>query len=308
MHGIGIVGLGVMGRRMAAAMEAHPAFRVITGYDPFPSQDLGGIALTDSPADVIADPAVDCVYIAAPPAAHLDFVAAAAASGKTIFCEKPLAASPDDAYACVTAVANAGVPAAVNFPLATAQAAVRLRHLVAAGALGEVRKVKLTLRFARWPRSWQAGAADWLARPEQGGFMREVGSHFLFLAHRLFGPGTVREMRVERGSAGTETAVQGVIAYRSVALTIDASVGGEAEDFNRFEVAGTHGTAALTDWYRLEHAGALSDRVLPGVSQLDGLARLLAGDPNQPLASFEEAAAVVGLVETLLAASADRRT
>lgn len=303
MYGVGMIGLGIMGRRMAAAMAAHPRFRVVCGFDPRRPDDLPAISLKDSPSAVACDPAVDCVYIASPPAFHAEHVTAAAAAGKTIFCEKPLAASIAEARACLDALREANVAGAVNFPLATAPASMRLRELVRSGDLGEVRSAVLTLRFARWPRQWQEGASEWLAGPAQGGFLREVGSHFLFLAHRLFGPGEVREAQVERGPAGGETSVRAEVAYGGVTLTIDAAVAGEVSDYNRLEVVGSRDRAAVTDWDRLDHAGTVTERLLTPTGQLDGLARLLARDPDHPLATFEEATAVVELVETILASA-----
>jgi predicted dehydrogenase len=303
MYGIGMIGLGIMGRRMLGAMEPDPRFRVVCGFDPRRPDDLPSVPFEDSAAAVANDPAVDCVYIASPPAFHAEHVAVAAAAGKAIFCEKPLASSVAEARACVEALRGAGVPGAVNFPLATAPAPVRLRELARKGELGEVRAAHLTLRFARWPREWQEGAAGWLAGPEQGGFLREVGSHFLFLAHRLFGPGELREATVERGPAGSEIAVRATVGYGVVTLSIDGAVAGDVGDHNRFEVVGSRDKAVLSDWYRLDHAGAVtaSERPRSLTGQLDGLARLLAGDPDQPLATFEEAAAVVELVEGILA-------
>jgi predicted dehydrogenase len=301
VYGMGIIGLGVMGRRMAAAVTSHPTFRVVAGYDPNPPSDLIGIPLKNSAAALINDPSVNCVYIASPPATHAELVMAAAAAGKAIFCEKPLTVSVAQAQTCINAARSTGVAAAVNFPFATAISALRLSKLVTGGDLGEVKSATVTLRFARWPRGWQAGAGRWLAGPEQGGFVREVASHFLFLAHRLFGPGELAQASIDRGSNRAETAVCATVAYQNVTLKLDAAVAGELEDYNRFEVIGTRGTAALTDWYRLEHEGALSDRPLPIPGQLDALASLLSGAPtSHRLATLEEATAIVALVETML--------
>jgi predicted dehydrogenase len=161
MYGIGMIGVGVMGRRMAGAVASHPAFRMVAAFDPHPPSEPSGIAMKESPAAVITDPAVDCVYIASPPASHADLVAAATRHGKAIFCEKPLAASVAEARACVAAVRSAAIPAAVNFPFATAVSAVRLGELVGGGKLGQVGSATLTLRFARWPRGWQACRVAW---------------------------------------------------------------------------------------------------------------------------------------------------
>jgi predicted dehydrogenase len=306
MYRVGIVGLGIMGRRMADAMAAHPNFEVVCAFDPHWPANAPAVRRADSAAALIADPMLDCIYVASPPSSHLEAVEAAAAAGKAIFCEKPLASSVAEAQACLAAVRKAGIPAAVNFPLATVPAAKRLRDLVAEGSLGSVAEARLTLRFAQWPRPWQMGATAWLGGSQQGGFLREVGSHFLFLAHRMFGQGRLRESRIVRSPTGAETSVNAVVAYATATLTINGAVAGDADDFNRFEVIGSRSTAAVTDWYRLDHDGVVSDRMVPGPAQLDALSCLLAGAPDQPLATFEEAASVTEVVEAILAGSVDR--
>src|SRR4051812_10660356 len=131
-------------------------------------------------AAVIA--ASDCVYIASPPASHLGHARAALAAGKSVFGEKPLAVDLPDARAFV---AEAGTRMAVNFPFASALAVERLQGWIAAGAVGVPRALRIEVAFATWPRGWQSDAASWLDAPAQGGFTREVVSHFLFLSRRL---------------------------------------------------------------------------------------------------------------------------
>lgn len=298
--GIGILGLGTIGRRMAQAFEDHPAFRVVAAYDPAPAVDLRGIPMRACAEEVVDDPAVDCVYIASPPASHLGHVRATAAAGKALLCEKPLAVVPAEAHACVEAVRQAGVPAAVNYPFATSWAARHLRHLAGEGALGTIHDARLTLRFARWPRGWQAGAASWLARPEQGGFLREVGSHFVFQACRMFGPGVLAQAEITRMPSGIEQSVRAQVRFGTVTLHIDGAIAGRLEDVNRFEVCGDRGTAAVTDWQRLDHRGRLSERVNSLPHHLEALRCLLSGDPAHGLASLEEAAAVAEIIEDIL--------
>lgn len=300
MHGVGIIGMGIMGRRMADAIAGHPAHQVTAAYDPKPPADAGGLRFVASAQELITDPAVDLVYIASPPASHLGLVRLAAQHKKPVFCEKPLSNSVAEARACVELVAAAGVPSAVNFPFATSRAAAELTQLARSGALGEVTSAHLTLRFARWPRGWQTEAASWLAGPAEGGFTREVMSHFLFLANRLFGAPAIESASLERGQTGAETAVRAVIGYEALKLTIDAAVAGEVDDHNRFELTGTKDKAALTDWHRLDHKGEVSSRATALQTQLDGLAKLIEGE-SHTLASFAEAAAVVEIIEGLLA-------
>jgi predicted dehydrogenase len=298
MYGIGIVGLGTMGRRLAESFKANPAFRIVAAYDPAASDTA--IPMVASIDELVGHPSVQCVYVATPPLTHEEIVRTVAKAGKAVFCEKPLAATPESAQACVDAIAQTGIAAAVNFPFATAPAAVRLKELVETGALGDDLSAHLTLRFRQWPRGWQQGATTWLAGPEQGGFTREVVSHFMFLALRLFGPGRLAECAVERGDTGTETRVRAVLQFAAATLTIDGAVEGTEEEFNRFEVKGLKSSAVMSEWYRLTHESGDIAPARADMGQIAELAKLLEGQPHR-LATVAEAAEVVRLIEEILA-------
>lgn len=298
MHAIGVLGLGAIGRRLIEGFRANPDFTVAAAYDPAPV--TYDVKRADSVQDLLDDPAIDCLYIATPPLTHEELVRAAAGAGKAVFCEKPLAASPAAAQACLGIVKQTGVPAAVNFPFATARAALRLKELVETGALGEDLSAHLTVRFKTWPRGWQQGAAGWLAGPEQGGFTREVVSHFMFLALRLFGPATLVERQVERNALGSETRVMAVVQFAACRLVIDGAVEGDVDDLNRFVVKGSKGSAVMSEWYRLTHAGGNIEPVRADADQIAELSKLLSGQPSR-LATFEEAARVVDIIEGILA-------
>jgi predicted dehydrogenase len=297
MHGIGIIGLGVMGRRFIEGLKANPDFRIVAAYDPAPTGT--DVPLAANIQDLLDDPAIDCVYIATPPSTHEDIVEKVVRAGKAVFCEKPLTASVASARTCLETVERAGVPAAVNFPFATAPAAVRLKELVETGALGDDVTAHLTLRFRTWPRGWQQGAAGWLAGPEQGGFTREVVSHFAFLALRLFGPGQLVDRHVERGPLGSETRMRAVLEFSKARMTIDAAVEGDAEEFNRFEVKGSRDSAVMSEWYRLTHSGGSIEPARADGYQIAELAKLLKSEKSR-LATVREAASVVDIIEGIL--------
>jgi|JI10StandDraft_1071094.scaffolds.fasta_scaffold23971_3 predicted dehydrogenase len=296
-YGFGIIGLGVMGQEMAELLAAHPRFHVIAGFDPA-RPDVPFPLLNDAAA-VVNDPRVAAIYTATPPAHHEAIVRLAALAGKPIFCEKPLSSSIASAKLCCDLVANAGIPAAINFSFAARDVPVRIARVVKSGALGKIENAHLRVRFGQWPRSWQSGAGAWLAGPAEGGFTREVISHFVFLANRLFGPGSLVGSEVERGPAGTETKLLATVQHPTIRFTIDAGIGGKVDDDNRFTVKGSDGEISLVDWSKLDYAGDAGP-ALPPSSQLDALADLLDGKPNQT-ATFPEGLAVVELVEAMLA-------
>lgn len=314
--GIGLIGTGIMGRRMLAALQqpaARAQWQVAGLWDPDPAALQAAQVLAPqaraaaSLQALLGDPDVRLVYIAAPPAAHGAAVQATLAAGRACLCEKPLASSVAEAAALQALVAQAGLPFAVNFPFATSSSARRFAEIVCSGALGSVQQARISLRFAHWPRAWQAGAAAWLDGADEGGFTREVLSHFVFLALRCFGPARLAEVRLARVPGRAETALQARLEHAGVSLVIDAAVAGAVADDNRFEVVGSRDSAALAGWSTLHHEGQAS-------SATDGTARLLqalADVMRQPapalpevaahgLATVDEAADVVRIIEALL--------
>jgi predicted dehydrogenase len=308
-YGMGVVGAGIMGQRMVSALKDHPRWRVAAVWDP-DSQAMAR-AVSASPASrsvtglegLMADSTVDAVYIASPPSSHVEGVRATLASGRPCLCEKPLAHSVEGAVAIDSEVRRSGLPFAVNFPFACAAASRQLVALVEGGQLGRVESASITLRFARWPREWQQGASSWLDGPLQGGFAREVLSHFVFLSQRLFGPATVELERLDREPGRSETRLLARLLHGTVRVQIDAAVEGDVPDHNRFEVIGSRDRAALTGWYRLEHRGQTSERVDASAATLDAFARLMEGDHATGLARVDEGLGVVRCVEGLLAPS-----
>jgi 1,5-anhydro-D-fructose reductase (1,5-anhydro-D-mannitol-forming) len=91
-----------------------------------------------SVAALLADPAVHAVYISTTNELHREQVLAAAAAGKHVLCEKPLALNLADALAMLEACRNAGVVMATNHHLRNAATHRKMRDLVQGGAIGKV--------------------------------------------------------------------------------------------------------------------------------------------------------------------------
>ena len=87
--------------------------------------------------DLLADPAVDAVYISTTNQLHAQQAIAAAKAGKHVLCEKPLALNLPDARAIVAACREAGVVLATNHHLRNASAHKAIRALVQQGAIGQ---------------------------------------------------------------------------------------------------------------------------------------------------------------------------
>ncbi|MGX5733555.1 Gfo/Idh/MocA family protein [Bosea thiooxidans] len=315
----GLIGAGIMGERMLRAALAQPveALRVAGIWDPSEeAMERIAAALPDVPrqadaASLIA--ASDCVYIASPPSSHLGHARAALAAGKAVFCEKPLAVDIADARAFVTEAKERG---AVNFPFASSLAVAKLQDWIEAGHVGTASRVSIEVAFATWPRSWQIDAAGWLDRTAQGGFTREVVSHFLFLTRRLVGPFAGLSAKAAYPEEGkSERRIDATLTAGGVPVTVTGSVGTTTkDDHNVWTLEGDKGAVRLCDWSHAERRrpdgswerdpDALpQDQARPIAlkRQLEGVAKLTRGEPHH-LATLSEALAVQEIVEAILKA------
>jgi 1,5-anhydro-D-fructose reductase (1,5-anhydro-D-mannitol-forming) len=91
----------------------------------------------DSLEAILADPAVDVVYISATNELHYEQTLAAARAGRHVLCEKPLALTLEDARQMIEACRAAGVIFATNHHLRNAATHRTLRRLIAAGTIGQ---------------------------------------------------------------------------------------------------------------------------------------------------------------------------
>jgi 1,5-anhydro-D-fructose reductase (1,5-anhydro-D-mannitol-forming) len=85
---------------------------------------------------LLADSDVDAVYISTTNELHKAQTVAAAAAGKHVLCEKPLALTLDDAREMVAACNSAGVVMGTNHHLRNAASHRRIREMVQSGAIG----------------------------------------------------------------------------------------------------------------------------------------------------------------------------
>lgn len=146
-----------------------------------------GIPLvTDSLAELLD--AVDVVSVATPPTAHVEPVLAAVAAGKHVLCDKPLAADIDDARAIVDGVTAAGVRHASGFIWRDDPGLLRVRELLAEGAIGRLVEIQSTcpLGVPQLPATWMYEAA------QGGGALAQHGSHVIDRARWLVGADVVR--------------------------------------------------------------------------------------------------------------------
>jgi 1,5-anhydro-D-fructose reductase (1,5-anhydro-D-mannitol-forming) len=142
--GWGLIGAStIAAEHMIGAIRAQPGHQVVAVTSTSAER---GRAYADRHAiassygtvnELLADPAVQVVYISTTNELHLTQVLAAAAAGKHVLCEKPLALSVGDALSMVRACHQAGVVVATNHHLRNAATHRKIRDLVRDGAIGK---------------------------------------------------------------------------------------------------------------------------------------------------------------------------
>ena len=316
------IGFGIMGERMLRAAVAHdPAKLVVAGaWDPSPdamqrlARELPGVRPFASLEALLA--ASDAVHIASPPTYHLQQLEQAVDAGVAVLCEKPLAVDVTAARATVARVSAKGGRAAVNFPFTSSFGVDQLNDWRKSGAIGAPQKLEIEAAFAAWPRPWQMAAASWLSKRGDGGFTREVLSHFLFLTLRQIGPLTLHSASATYPAGdGAETAISATLSAAGLPVTVTGTVGGTTKpDHNLWTLHGSAGQIRLRDWAVAEKlqpdgtwaapAEARSNeemRPLVLQRQLDKVIAMTSGAPHT-LATLQEALAVQQLVEAMLQA------
>lgn len=171
-------------------------------------------------SQLINDPDVNAVYIATPPGSHCEYTLKAAAAGKPVYVEKPMARNHEECRQMVAACEKAGVPLFVAYYRRMLPNHLKVKELVEDGTIGDVRFVNVRLYL---PIDWQApigeGALPWRVDPEiaGGGYFFDLASHQLDFLDYLLGP-VARVSSVVANQAGlypAEDIVAAVFQYEN---------------------------------------------------------------------------------------------
>src|SRR5216684_8546804 len=278
-------------------LPVRPRLRVISGRDE--ARVSGAAAaygfeswVTDW-QELVRRPEVDIVDICTPPGTHAEIANAAAAAGKAVVCEKPLAITYQEASGMAEAVLKAGVLNAVGFNYRRLPAVSLMKRMIDEGAVGKVRL---------WRGTWLSDEFvdpkipfDWRFDKAMGGTtIADLGSHLLDLALWMVGAiddvsGQSHTFVPARAAAGGEMKTVTVDGASSALLRFESGALGVMEvartavrrpcDFT-IEVNGDRGTLVF-DYTRLNELwfGDASDD--PG---LYGMRRIRAEHESHPYA------------------------
>ncbi|HLO34772.1 MAG TPA: Gfo/Idh/MocA family oxidoreductase [Candidatus Deferrimicrobium sp.] len=184
--GIGVVGAGRMGSIHARLIVGSVPDARLAGIADVNGEaarrlagELGAVPVFGSLDEMLAAPGIDAVLIAVSSNRHREAIEAAAAAGKDILCEKPIALTMADTTAAIAAADAAGVRLQVGFMRRWDPDYARARARLASGALGRPILFK-SLQFDAEPPP--VAFAD---PAVSGGIMVDMGIHEFDLARWL---------------------------------------------------------------------------------------------------------------------------
>jgi predicted dehydrogenase len=238
---VGIIGAGSMGTHHARAWAETDAEMVgVADIIPERADTLAakyGWQAFDSMDAIL--PEVDVVFICTPTDTHHDLVMQAAAAGKHIFCEKPIALSIDDGKAMIAACEAAGVRLFIGMVIHFFPEFEAARKTIADGEIGKPCMIRMTRAGFRPSRGW-------FTEPERsGGMIVDLMLHDLEYVRWLAGGDEVvrvfaksvtkahPEIREDHGLAvlrfrnGAIAHVEGSWAYPPPAFVTKVEVSGE---------------------------------------------------------------------------------
>jgi myo-inositol 2-dehydrogenase / D-chiro-inositol 1-dehydrogenase len=294
---IGLIGAGKVARVHAANLARIEGARLVAVADVLPeaarglAEEVGCDALESADA-LLARDDVEAVLVTTPPDTHAELIQAAAAAGKHLFCEKPLATSLADARAAVEAAERAGVLLQIGYNRRFDPSFRTVRDEVKRGDIGRPLLLRISSRDPEPP------PAAYL--PHSGGVFLDTTSHDLDLA-RFVLDAELTEVAARGASLVDEhAAAMGDVDTLVVALAFSNGAFGAIDNCRRsaygydqrLEVHGTEGLAQAEnvpanfytdryeDAFRLELESFV--RALDGaeleVSGRDGLAAVAAAE------------------------------
>ncbi|MDB5827488.1 MAG: hypothetical protein JWQ73_1708 [Variovorax sp.] len=158
---------------------------------------------------LFADPDIDAVYVPLPNNLHAEWSIRAADAGKHVLCEKPLAASAREARAMFAAAEKNGVYLVEAYPYRAQPQTLKVRELVAAGAIGRIQFIQASFGFPL------TDAANIRMDPGlAGGALMDAGSYPVSFVRTVAGAAPLRVSAFSRwGTTGVDLTTMATLEY-----------------------------------------------------------------------------------------------
>jgi predicted dehydrogenase len=149
----------------------HPEMDVqieaVWDHDAARAKQMGdkfGIGVDASPEDLLRRPDISAVVIASETSLHAELVEKAAANGKAIVVQKPLALTISEADRIVAAVERRKIPFSIAWQMRVDPQNIKMKELVANGALGRIFMVRR--RHGLPTQLWKGFDSSWHVNPK----------------------------------------------------------------------------------------------------------------------------------------------
>lgn len=195
--------------------------------------------------DALDKDLIDAVYVSTPNFLHCDITMKAAAAGKHVLCEKPMATNLDDGKRMVESCKKNGVKFMPAYMSRFSEASTKAKRLIVEGAIGKPVIVKSEFAFVMS----YAGRGDWRLDPEKagGGCLFDVGVYPIDFVDFLLDDRIVEIMAISgniRFNYPVEDTLIASFKLSSGAMG-DFVCGYSAKIPSTFEVYGTDGNLIL---------------------------------------------------------------
>ena len=241
--GVGLVGYGLGGSVFHAPLvQAAPGLRlhaVATSRAGQVERDLPGVRVVASAEQLLEDPAVELVVVAAPNAVHHQLATAALRAGRHVVVDKPFALSTADADELIGLAEATDRRLSVFHNRRWDSDFLTVRRCLEAGVLGDVSSFT-----SRYDRFRPVPKGSWKEEDVPGsGVLWDLGPHLIDQALQLFGrPETVwADVGVQRPGVAAVDYLHLALGYGRLRVLLHAGM--EVRDPGpRFEVHGDRGS------------------------------------------------------------------
>lgn len=216
---------------------------------------------------LLADPAIEAVYIPLPNDMHAEWAIKAAEAGKHVLCEKPLAVGAADAQAMFDAGRAHGVHVVEAYPYLSQPQTLRTRALLAEGAIGQVQLATAAFGFGLLsPDGAPLGdpANIRLNAARGGGGLLDAGTYAMSMLRIAVGERPARVFATGRFTPGdVDQTIVAILEFPSGAIGQLSSTMSTAQ--HRYAViVGTSGVIETNYANHAPSSGELTLRLKPG--------------------------------------------
>jgi predicted dehydrogenase len=237
---LGVAGIGV--HKVIPAMqrsELSPVHAIASRSESKAEEAAASLGIGKaygSYEELLADSDIEAVYIPLPNHLHAEWTEKAAAAGKHVLCEKPVAMSSEQARHMIQTCREAGVKFMEAFMYRLHPMWVEAKRLVDSGAIGDLLAVQSFFSYRNVDPSNIRNVAEF-----GGGALMDVGCYPVNVSRMLFGaePETVKSSILRDPEFGTDVVTSAVLDFGGRHATFTCST--QIEDRQSVDVVGTTG-------------------------------------------------------------------